>query len=199
MRSWTRLASSGTRLASSLPFLANASRRSSMSLTRALDLATALAQFTLDAHAGFAHLALEAFAGGDAAALEAAQLSLGLGGRGVGRERVGDASRRRGRGRSGRRRPGSAPRARRSRRTRRRCRGWRSALAERRLGLVHGAGARALGVDRFGARWRCVRPRRCGVARGFARWFCARRFARGFGARSLRRFAGRKLCLRWAS
>ena len=67
MRSWTlsRLGgSSGTRLARSLPFLASVSRRSSRSLTRALDHATALAQFTLDAHARFADLALEAVAGG---------------------------------------------------------------------------------------------------------------------------------------
>src|SRR5262245_27207158 len=48
-----------------------------------LDLAATLAQFTLDTHARFAHLALEAFAGGDAAALEAAQLGLGPGRRRV--------------------------------------------------------------------------------------------------------------------
>ena len=83
MRSWTSLASSGTRLAISLPFLANESRRSSNSLTVLSMLAPALAQFALDAHARFAHLALEAVARGHAAALEAAQLRLRLGAGGV--------------------------------------------------------------------------------------------------------------------
>src|SRR6202043_2569169 len=56
-----------------------------------LDLATALAQFTLDAHARFAHLALAAVARGRAAALEAAQLRLSLARRRVRRDRVVDA------------------------------------------------------------------------------------------------------------
>src|ERR1700722_2562152 len=56
-----------------------------------LDLATALTQFTLDAHARFAHLALEAVARGRAAALEAAQLRLSLARRRVRRDRVVDA------------------------------------------------------------------------------------------------------------
>src|ERR1035437_198399 len=58
---------------------------------RALDRPAALTQFALDAYARFAHLALEAVAGGDAAALEATQLRLGLRGRRVGRDGVADA------------------------------------------------------------------------------------------------------------
>ena len=91
IRSCTSLAISGTRPARSVPFLANASRRSSSFVDAALDDAPARAQLALDAHARFADLALEAVARGHAAALEAPQLGLGLGGRGVGGDRVGHA------------------------------------------------------------------------------------------------------------
>src|ERR1041385_6206570 len=57
---------------------------------RSLNLATALAQFALDAHAGFAHLALEAVAGRRAAPLEATELGLGLTRGRVVRDRVVD-------------------------------------------------------------------------------------------------------------
>src|ERR1700677_1682006 len=53
-----------------------------------LQVAAALAQFALDADAGFADLALEPVAGRGAAALEAAQLGLGLRRRAVAGDRV---------------------------------------------------------------------------------------------------------------
>ena len=59
--------------------------------TLTANLAAALAHFTLHAHARFAHLALEAFAGGGAAALEAAQLGLGPGRRRIAGNRLVDA------------------------------------------------------------------------------------------------------------
>ncbi len=55
-----------------------------------LEFTSALAQFTLEADAGFADLALEPVAGGVATALEATQLGLSLGGRTVARDRVVD-------------------------------------------------------------------------------------------------------------
>src|ERR1700723_4006107 len=48
-------------------------------LAAAIKLTAALAQFALDARTGLAHLALEPVAGGGSAALEFAQLGLGLG------------------------------------------------------------------------------------------------------------------------
>src|SRR5271167_5114988 len=56
-----------------------------------LDLAAALAQFALNADAGFTNLALDPVAGGHAAPLESAQLCLGLGGGPIARDRVVDA------------------------------------------------------------------------------------------------------------
>src|SRR5438874_1231125 len=57
-------------------------RRSSGSMTASSERMAALAQFALDADAGFADLALEALASGDAAALEPFELLLCLARRG---------------------------------------------------------------------------------------------------------------------
>src|ERR1019366_2089543 len=113
---------------------------------RALDRAAALTQFALDAHTGFANLALEAVAGGDAAALEPFQLRLGLRRRGVGRDRFAHA-----RDDAFTGDEGGADRDQHStlgvvaEHAGRLTRGGLG-LAHGRLGLVGGTGARALGV-----------------------------------------------------
>ena len=174
MRSWTRLARSGT-------FLATASRRSSQIAHGPLYPAATLAQFALDADAGFADLALEPVAGGDAATLESAQLGLGLGGGPVARDRVVHARNASGRGRSGRRRRESGRRARRSRRRRRRRHAWscRSAGRSPRPGWWRVSAPRRR-VLLFLLGWCCVRSNWPDAGSRFSRWPTCRRISRRF-------------------